>query len=245
MPTNSSRNSYDYCAFQYTIVFRSRIGDNLTSWTCVHRIYSAHFLWPTIFMVLRHKLGTEEERHENFHRCVIDPFCSLLWLAGVSCRHRLHERQDLHCQRFPAVGRGRGHKDGKFIEVGSSDELKSLFGDETEVVDLKGDFVMPGVHDSHLHPPLVYTFPEAGALLFPESLSKEEVLAPWFFHRSIHRIHVQVSPIAPQKNARGNWNSRQLQRFLAKSLQPAIARNRKSSVRIDRHFSFPAPTESC
>ncbi len=66
-------------------------------------------------------------------------------------------------------------KGGKFIEVGSDDDVKAVTGGNTKVVDLDGKFVMPGVHDSHLHPSFVYTFPEAGALLFPESLSKEEV----------------------------------------------------------------------
>ena len=43
------------------------------------------------------------------------------------------------------------------------------------VVDLDGAFVMPGIHDAHIHPPLVYTHEEAGSLLFPESLSAEEI----------------------------------------------------------------------
>ncbi len=34
-------------------------------------------------------------------------------------------------------------KDGKFIKVGSDDEVKVLKGENTKVVDLKGQFVMP------------------------------------------------------------------------------------------------------
>ena len=66
-------------------------------------------------------------------------------------------------------------KDGKFIKVGSDAEMKNLIGDKTKVVDLEGRFVMPGVHDTHVHPPIVYVFKESGDLLFPESLSKEDV----------------------------------------------------------------------
>ena len=43
-------------------------------------------------------------------------------------------------------------KDGKFITVGSADQVAALAGDNTEVVDLGGAFVMPGVFDLHAHP---------------------------------------------------------------------------------------------
>ena len=36
-------------------------------------------------------------------------------------------------------------KDGKFIRVGSAEKVKPLVGKDTEVVDLRGDFVMPGI----------------------------------------------------------------------------------------------------
>ena len=43
-------------------------------------------------------------------------------------------------------------KDGKFIRVGSAEKVKPLVGMDTEVVDLRGDFVMPGILDLHSHP---------------------------------------------------------------------------------------------
>jgi len=43
-------------------------------------------------------------------------------------------------------------KDGKFLVVGSESDVEALMGDETEVVDLGGQFVMPGVIDLHSHP---------------------------------------------------------------------------------------------
>ena len=46
-------------------------------------------------------------------------------------------------------------KDGKFIKVGSIGDVKGHIGDNTEVSDLEGGFVMPGIGDSHIHPAMV------------------------------------------------------------------------------------------
>ena len=43
-------------------------------------------------------------------------------------------------------------KGGKFIAVGSNKEMEKFKGKETKVIDLKGQFVMPGLIDEHLHP---------------------------------------------------------------------------------------------
>ena len=43
-------------------------------------------------------------------------------------------------------------KDGKFIVVGSSADVDAVTGDGTEVADLGGQFVMPGIVDMHAHP---------------------------------------------------------------------------------------------
>jgi predicted amidohydrolase YtcJ len=43
-------------------------------------------------------------------------------------------------------------EDGTFGKVGSTAELTQLAKDTgVKVVDLKGQFVMPGMHDAHLH----------------------------------------------------------------------------------------------
>ncbi|MBN2334700.1 amidohydrolase family protein, partial [Candidatus Bathyarchaeota archaeon] len=42
-------------------------------------------------------------------------------------------------------------KDGKVMVVGTTKEVKALADGSTEVVDLKGKTVMPGLYDSHLH----------------------------------------------------------------------------------------------
>ena len=42
-------------------------------------------------------------------------------------------------------------KDGRFVAVGSDDEILPLAGARTEKVDLEGKTVLPGFNDSHLH----------------------------------------------------------------------------------------------
>ena len=43
-------------------------------------------------------------------------------------------------------------RDGKFIAVGSSEEVKKLAGETTVMVDLDGKMAMPGLNDGHSHP---------------------------------------------------------------------------------------------
>jgi hypothetical protein len=42
-------------------------------------------------------------------------------------------------------------KDGKFIAVGKNADVLSYKGDNTQIVDLKGAFAMPGVQENHIH----------------------------------------------------------------------------------------------
>jgi len=42
-------------------------------------------------------------------------------------------------------------KDGKIIYVGSKDGLNKFIGEGTEVIDAKGQFVMPGFIEGHGH----------------------------------------------------------------------------------------------
>ncbi|MCG8581225.1 MAG: amidohydrolase [Bacteroidales bacterium] len=43
-------------------------------------------------------------------------------------------------------------KNGKFIKVGSTEDVKAFKGNKTKIVDLKGKFIMPGIIDEHIHP---------------------------------------------------------------------------------------------
>lgn len=42
--------------------------------------------------------------------------------------------------------------DGQFVFVGSSEEARKYVGAETNVADLQGRMVMPGINDAHIHP---------------------------------------------------------------------------------------------
>ena len=42
-------------------------------------------------------------------------------------------------------------RDGKFLVVGSDDDMKAVTGQDTRVIDLKGKMVMPGLTDNHIH----------------------------------------------------------------------------------------------
>ena len=43
-------------------------------------------------------------------------------------------------------------KDGKFVAVGKNTDVETHKADSTTVIDLKGQFVMPGLVDTHTHP---------------------------------------------------------------------------------------------
>ncbi|MFD1707730.1 amidohydrolase family protein [Siminovitchia sediminis] len=42
-------------------------------------------------------------------------------------------------------------KDGKFLAVGTNDEVDAFGGENTEWIDLKGKTIIPGLIDSHIH----------------------------------------------------------------------------------------------
>ncbi|MFP3950839.1 MAG: amidohydrolase [Candidatus Bathyarchaeia archaeon] len=42
-------------------------------------------------------------------------------------------------------------RDGRFISVGALEDVKQLIGEDTEVIDLEGRMVLPGLVDSHIH----------------------------------------------------------------------------------------------
>jgi predicted amidohydrolase YtcJ len=44
-------------------------------------------------------------------------------------------------------------KDGKIIAVGSNDDVKAYIASDTNVLDLKGKPILPGINESHMHAP--------------------------------------------------------------------------------------------
>lgn len=59
--------------------------------------------------------------------------------------------------------------DKRFIKVGSNEDVEENIGDGTQVIDLEGKFVMPGVADTNIHPSLAYPSDEQG---YPAGLSR-------------------------------------------------------------------------
>lgn len=48
-------------------------------------------------------------------------------------------------------GGSRGHRRRKIVATGSHDRIMSFAAEGTQIVDLKGHTVIPGLNDSHLH----------------------------------------------------------------------------------------------
>ena len=68
-------------------------------------------------------------------------------------------------------------KDGKFLKVGSSDEVKKLAGSSTKMVDLGGKTVVPGLIDAHCHPMEAMMMKETWVdCRYPETASVKEAL---------------------------------------------------------------------
>jgi predicted amidohydrolase YtcJ len=65
-------------------------------------------------------------------------------------------------------------KDGKILRVGTNREVLEIKGDETELVDLGGKMVLPGLMDSHTHPTSASMFEFDHRV--PEMESIEDVL---------------------------------------------------------------------
>jgi predicted amidohydrolase YtcJ len=66
-------------------------------------------------------------------------------------------------------------RDGKFVAVGSNDQVKAFIGPKTQVVNLKGRMVMPGIVDTHIHP--VRGGLTANGVSFPSSATLAQVKA--------------------------------------------------------------------
>jgi predicted amidohydrolase YtcJ len=61
--------------------------------------------------------------------------------------------------------------DGRILEVGSNERISQLAGDATEIVDLNGAMVLPGLHDTHIHVTYGETIFADGYCRLPDSNS--------------------------------------------------------------------------
>ena len=66
-------------------------------------------------------------------------------------------------------------RDGKFLKIGSNDDMKVVTGKDTKVINLKGKMVMPGLVDTHIH--AVRGALTALGLAFPVTASVDEIKA--------------------------------------------------------------------
>jgi len=99
---------------------------------------------------------------------LLGPSAALLLLAGcwaetpTTERSRFSDYQNpativYHSGRIYRVDENRNWaeavaiKDGRFLAVGSNEQIEAFVGSNTESVDLKGAMVLPGFHDAHFH----------------------------------------------------------------------------------------------
>jgi hypothetical protein len=82
-------------------------------------------------------------------------------------------------------------KDGKFIAVGSNEDMKAVTGKNTKTVNLKGKMVMPGLVDTHIH--ALRGALTALGVLFPVSSTVDDIKAAIKKH------------IADKKLKKGDW----------------------------------------
>ncbi len=98
-------------------------------------------------------------------------------------------------------------KEGKIIHLGDNETVKQYIADNTEVKDLAGKLVLPGLHDVHIHPlesasqATHFTIPEYGTIDEYQSLiisaSKQHPDAEWLIgygHSIDGLLELGVSP---------------------------------------------------
>ena len=65
---------------------------------------------------------------------------------------------------------------GRIVAIGSNDDIKTFSGKKTQVEDLDGAFVLPGFHDTHVHPHFIFRDKVAGRLAISPQDKQDAVL---------------------------------------------------------------------
>ncbi|WP_423200259.1 MULTISPECIES: amidohydrolase [unclassified Cupriavidus] len=124
-------------------------------------------------------------------------------------------------------------KDGKFIGVGSSEDMRKLAGTTTRVVDLKGQTVIPGMMDSHSHMIGAGTAETTAQVIHAKSVAEAQQIITAFIARK------QVPAGAWVKS--GRWHPpSQLQehRYLTRQELDAAAPHNPLFVQTVGHFAM-------
>ena len=58
---------------------------------------------------------------------------------------------DIYTQAKPARVQALAVRDSRIVAIGSNEDVQKLKGNQTQVIDLAGQFVMPGFNDAHSH----------------------------------------------------------------------------------------------
>src|SRR5688572_10866531 len=64
----------------------------------------------------------------------------------------LHNGKIVTVDKAFAIAQAIAIKDGKIVRVGANADVLAAKGDKTQVIDLEGKTVLPGLIDSHVHP---------------------------------------------------------------------------------------------
>ncbi|HWQ55667.1 MAG TPA: amidohydrolase [Bryobacteraceae bacterium] len=84
--------------------------------------------------------------------CLVLAACSPVLLAQAPADAVYFNGKIVTMSKAPAVAEAVAIREGKFVAVGSTAEVRKLAGPKTRQVDLKGRTVLPGLNDSHTHP---------------------------------------------------------------------------------------------
>jgi len=87
--------------------------------------------------------------------CVVSAFFLIVPIAGAAQSEPdviYYNGKIVTLDSTESVAGAVAVKDGKFLKIGSADEVKKLAGPSTKMVDLGGKTVVPGLIDGHTHP---------------------------------------------------------------------------------------------
>src|SRR6266568_6365213 len=107
---------------------------------------------------MRIKPQRRRDAEKTIHNSLLCALCASAVLLFLGCAKTEHADLILHHGRVVTVDRdfsirqAIAVKDGKILRVGTDSEVLKLKGPQTQVMDLKGKMVLPGLMDSHVHP---------------------------------------------------------------------------------------------